>query len=49
MNWIKPAIFVAIIVAAVVAAIYWRKLAGAVVLPLTLVALYAVWRWGRDA
>jgi hypothetical protein len=46
MNWIKAAIFAALIVAAIIVAIHWGKLAGAVVLPVTLVALYAVWRWG---
>jgi hypothetical protein len=48
MNWTKAAIFAALIVVAIAAAIHWRKFAGAVVLPLTLVALYGVWRWGRD-
>jgi len=48
MNWAKAAIFAAVILAAIVAAIYWRKFAGAVVVPVTLLALYAVWRWRRD-
>ena len=48
MNWPKAAIFAVLIVIALVVAHYWRKLSGVVVLPLTLVALYTVWRWGRD-
>lgn len=48
MNWLKLALFAVLIATAAIAAIQWRKLAGAVVLPLTLVALYAVWRWRRD-
>jgi|HubBroStandDraft_6_1064221.scaffolds.fasta_scaffold1208613_2 hypothetical protein len=48
MSWTKAAIFAALIVIAIVAALYWRKLAGAVVLPIALVALYGVWRWRRD-
>jgi hypothetical protein len=48
MNWPKAALFAVLIVIAFVAAHQWRKLSGAVILPLTLVALYAVWRWGRD-
>jgi len=49
MNWAKAAIFAVLIVGGIIVAIHWRKLAGAVVLPVTLVALYAVWRWGREA
>jgi len=37
-----------IIVTATTIGIQWRKVAGAVVAPVTLVALYAVWRWRRD-
>ena len=49
MNWVKATIFVVMIVTAIILAIHYRKLAGTVVLPATLVALYAVWRWGREA
>ena len=49
MNWTKATIYAVLIAIALVAALHWRKFAGAVVLPLTLVALYTVWRWGRDA
>jgi hypothetical protein len=48
MNWTKAALFAVLIVIALVAAHQWRKLSGAVIFPLTLVALYAVWQWGRD-
>jgi hypothetical protein len=44
MNWVKVGILALLIVTAVVAAHYWRKGAGNVVLPLTLVGSYAVWR-----
>ena len=49
MNWTKATIFAVLIVTAIIVAIHYRKLAGAVVLPLTLVALYSVWHWGREA
>jgi hypothetical protein len=49
MNWTKATIFAVLIVTAIIVAIHYRKLAGTVVLPVTLVALYAVWRWGREA
>lgn len=49
MNWTKAAIFAVLIVAAIIVAIHWRKLAGAVILPVALVASYVVWRWGREA
>jgi|KBSMisStaDraftv2_1062788.scaffolds.fasta_scaffold1428704_2 hypothetical protein len=49
MTWTKAVIFAVLIVTAIIIAIYYRKLAGTVVLPVTLVALYAVWRWGREA
>jgi len=42
------AISAVIIVTATTIGIQWRKVAGAVVAPVTLVALYAVWRWRRD-
>jgi len=48
MMWTKVAIFAVLIAIAAAAAHHWHKLAGVVILPLTLVALYAVWRWGRD-
>jgi len=48
MNWPKIAISAVIIVTATTIGIQWRKVAGAVVAPVTLVALYAVWRWRRD-
>ena len=49
MTWTKAVIFAVLTVTAIIIAIYYRKLAGTVVLPVTLVALYAVWRWGREA
>jgi hypothetical protein len=49
MNWTKATIFAVLIVTAIIVAIQYRKLAGAVVLPVTPVALYAVWSWGREA
>ena len=44
----KAAIMGAIILTAVIVAHHWRKGAGTVVLPVALVASYAVWRWRRD-
>jgi hypothetical protein len=49
MNWLKIAIFAVVTVTAVVAAHHWRKGAANIILPLTIVALYAVWRWRRDS
>lgn len=49
MTWTKAVIFAVLIVTAIILATYYRKLAGTVVLPVTLIALYAVWRWGREA
>jgi len=37
-----------LVAGAVAAGLHWRKFAANVVLPGTLVALYLVWRWGRD-
>jgi hypothetical protein len=48
MNWTKLAIYAVIIVTAIVMAQQWRKGAAAVVLPVTLIALYGVWRWRHD-
>ena len=48
MNWAKLAISGITIVTAVVVAQQWRKGAAAVVLPVTLIALYDVWRWRLD-
>jgi hypothetical protein len=48
MDWPKLAIAAVLLVAAIVAALTWRKGAGSVVVPVTLVALYVVWRWRRD-
>src|ERR1041385_6729458 len=44
----KAAVLVAIILVAVIVAYHWRKGAGAVVVPVALLASYAVLRWQRD-
>jgi hypothetical protein len=44
----KAAILATIILVAVVVAYHWRKGAGTVVVPVALIASYAVWRWRRD-
>jgi hypothetical protein len=48
MEWPKLAIAAGLLAAAIAAALTWHKGAGSVVLPVTLVALYVVWRWRRD-
>jgi len=44
----KAAVLVAIVLVAVIVAYHLRKGAGTVVVPVALVASYAVWRWRRD-
>ena len=48
MDWPKVAIAAVLLAVAIGAALTWHKGAGNVVVPVTLVALYAVWRWRRD-
>ena len=48
MIWVKLVILVAIVAAATAAANHWPKAAANMVVPLSLIAMYAVWRWRRD-
>jgi len=48
MDWPKVAIAAVLLAVAIAAALTWHKGAGNVVVPVTLVALYVVWRWRRD-
>ena len=48
MLRIKAALLAAIILVALLVAYHWRKGAGAVVVPVALIASYAVLRWQRD-
>ena len=44
----KAALLAAIVLVAVLVAYHWRKGAGTVVVPVALIASYAVLRWQRD-
>ena len=44
----KAAIMAVIILTALIVAYHWRKGAGTVVVPVALLASYAVWRWRRE-
>jgi ABC-type spermidine/putrescine transport system permease subunit I len=48
MNWVKLAIIAVLIAFAIAAASHWPKAAANIVIPLLLIAMYAVWRWRRD-
>jgi len=48
MDWPKLTIAAVLLAVAIAAALTWHKGAGNVVVPVTLVALYVVWRWRRD-
>ena len=48
MDWPKLAIAAVLLAVAIAAALTWHKGASNVVVPVTLVALYVVWRWRRD-
>ena len=48
MLRIIAALVAAIVVVAVLVAYHWRKGAGTVVVPVALIASYAVLRWQRD-
>ena len=48
MRRTKAVLLAAIILVAVIAAYHWRKGAGTVVVPVALIASYAVLRWQRD-
>jgi hypothetical protein len=44
----KAAIMAVIILTALIVAYHWRKGAGTVVVPVAVLASYAVWRWRRE-
>ena len=48
MGWPKLAILTVLLAIGIAMAFSWHKGAANVVVPVTLVALYAVWRWRRD-
>jgi hypothetical protein len=48
MGWPKLAILTVLLAIGIAGAFSWHKGAANVVVPVTLVALYAVWRWRRD-